>query len=397
MPIYAWKGIGSSGKKRSGKLEAADDRQVENFLKRLRIADYKIKEAPKVLVLFKPKVKAKDLMVFTRQFATMIDSGLPLVQSLKLLCDQEVNPTFKHALQDINNAVQSGSTLSDSMRKFPKIFDDLYCNLVAAGEAAGILDTILLRLSDYIEKAEKLMRKVKGAMTYPAVVLIVAVGVIVLLLALVIPKFEEVFAGMGSELPALTQMVVNASNVLTDNTLYLIGGFAVFAFLFFKIKGTPKGRRLFDQVLLKMPALGDLVRKSAVAKFSRTLATMLQAGVPIIASLDIVASTIGNKIIEEAVIESRMAISEGRSLTDPFLESGVFPAMVVSMISVGEESGALDSMLFKIADFYDDEVNAAVDTVTSLIEPLLIVFLGGSVGFLVIAMYLPIFNMGESL
>jgi len=396
MPVYAWKGIGSSGKRRKGKLEALDERQVENFLKRLRISDYTIKEAPKDITLMKPKVKTKDVMIFTRQFATMIDAGLPLVQSLKIMGDQADNPTFKSALRDINNSVQSGSTLSDSMRKYPKMFDDLYCNLIAAGETAGILDSILKRLAEYIEKAEKLKRKVKGAMAYPTVVLLVAVAVVVVLLVFVIPVFVEVFAGFGKELPKLTQMVVDASDLMRNNFLAVAGVTAAFIVAFVQGGKTPKGRMIIDTLALKLPVMGDLLRKVAVAKFTRTLSTMLQAGVPIIASLDIVANTAGNKVIEEAIIESRLAIAEGRSLTDPMMESNVFPSMVIQMIAVGEEAGALDAMLIKVADFYDEEVDAAVDTMTSLIEPLLIVFLGVTVGTIVIAMYMPIFAMGEA-
>ena len=396
MPVYVWKGIGSGGKRRKGKLEAADERQVENFLKRLRISDYRIKDAPKEINLIKPKVKAKDVMIFTRQFSTMIDAGLPLVQSLKVLGDQIENPTFKNAVRDINNSVQSGSTLSDSMRKYPKMFDELYCNLVAAGEAAGILDSILKRLAEYIEASEKLKRKVKSAMAYPSVVLLVALGVIVVMLVFVIPVFEEVFAGLGSALPPLTQVIVDLSKLLREHAVMVIIGVVVVIFIFMKMSKTQRGKLIIDTVGLKLPVFGDMLRKVAVAKFSRTLATMLQAGVPIISSLDIVASTAGNKVVEQAIIESRMAIAEGRSLTDPLLESGVFPAMVTQMIAVGEEAGALDAMLTKVADFYDDEVDAAVDALTSLIEPLLIVFLGVTVGTVVIAMYMPIFTMGEA-
>jgi type IV pilus assembly protein PilC len=396
MPFFVWKGTGSKNRKRKGKIEATDERQVENFLKRLRISDYTIKEAPKDIQLMKPKVKPKDVMIFTRQFSTMIDAGLPLVQSLKVLCDQQENPTFKDLLRDINNMVQSGGTLSDSMRKYPKAFDELYCNLVAAGEAAGILDTILKRLAEYIEKSEKLKRKVKSALAYPAVVMFVALVVVVVLLVFVIPVFQEVFSGMGAALPALTQAVVNLSNLLVHNALWVSIGAIAFAFITVKFIKTEIGKKAVDILGLKLPVFGDLLRKVAVAKFSRTLSTMLQAGVPIIASLDIVASTAGNTVIEEAIIESRIAIAEGRSLTDPLLESGVFPGMVTSMIAVGEEAGALDAMLQKVADFYDDEVDAAVDAVTSLIEPMLIVFLGVTVGTLVIAMYLPIFTMGDA-
>ncbi|UQZ91041.1 pilus assembly protein PilC [Deltaproteobacteria bacterium Smac51] len=397
MPIYQWKGIGSSGKKRKGKLEAPDERQVENFLKRLRISEYTIKEAPKDIVLFKPKVKPKDVMIFTRQFSTLIDAGLPLVQSLKVLGDQTDNDTFKKALREVNGSVQSGSTLSDSMRKYPRMFDELYCNLIAAGEAAGILDSILKRLAEYIEKSERLKRKVKGAMIYPAVVMFVAVCVIAVIMVWVIPVFKEVFEGMGRELPALTAAVIDMSAFMSNNALWIFLGLIAFGFAMSRVARTGPGRLVLDILALKLPVFGDMMRKMAVAKFSRTLATMLQAGVPIIGSLDIVASTAGNKIIEEAIIESRMAIAEGRSLTDPFLESGVFPSMVTQMIAVGEESGALDTMLVKVADFYDEEVDAAVDAVTALIEPMLIIFLGISIGVLVIAMYLPIFSMGEGI
>ena len=397
MAIYQWKGIGANGRRRKGRLEAIDERQVENFLKRLRISDYTIKDAPKELKLMKPKVKPKDVMVFTRQFSTLIDAGLPLVQSLKVLSDQMENATFKEALRDINNSVQAGSTLSDSMRKYPKMFDELYCNLIAAGEAAGILDSILKRLAEYIEKAEKLKRKVKSAMAYPAVVMLVAIGVLVILLVFVIPVFKDVFAGFGADLPKLTQIVVDMSEIVRENFVVVLIGIIVLIVVIVKGSKTEGGRRLLDGLLIKMPAMGDLVKKVAVAKFSRTLATMLQAGVPIISSLDIVASTAGNKIVEDAIIESRIAITEGRSLTDPLLESGVFPPMVTQMISVGEEAGALDAMLLKVADFYDDEVDAAVDTMTSLIEPMLIVFLGVTVGTIVIAMYMPIFGMGDAI
>ena len=397
MPIYQWKGVGASGKKRKGKLEAPDERQVENFLKRLRIGEYTIKEAPRDIVLFKPRVTSKDVMIFTRQFSTLIDAGLPLVQSLKVLSDQTDNTTFKAALRDINGSVQSGGTLSDSMRKFPAMFDELYCNLIAAGEAAGILDSILTRLAEYIEKSERLKRKVKGAMVYPAVILFVATCVIAVIMVWVIPVFQEVFAGMGRELPPLTRAVIGFSEFLSNNIVWILLGLIALGFAVGRLIRTGPGRWFVDTLALKLPVFGDMMRKMAVAKFSRTLATMLQAGVPIIGSLDIVASTAGNKVIEEAIIESRMAIAEGRSLTDPFLESGVFPSMVTQMIAVGEESGALDTMLTKVADFYDEEVDSAVEAVTALMEPLLIIFLGVSIGILVVAMYLPIFSMGEGI
>jgi type IV pilus assembly protein PilC len=400
MPIFAWSGVNFKGKKRKGSMEASDTRQVEAFLKRLRISDYTIKDAPKDLfagiAMFAPKVTVKDVMLFTRQFSTMIDAGLPLVQCLKIMADQTDNPTLKRMLRDINNSVQSGATLSDALRKYPEHFDSLYCNLVAAGETAGILDTILKRLAEYIEKAEKLKRKVKGALAYPLIVMGVGVVVMLVIMIFVIPTFEEMFSSFGKDLPSLTQMVIDASNILI-NQWYIILPSLIAAFIGIKrFLKTDLGKLLFDTYSLKLPVFGDLLRKVAVSKFTRTLATMLQAGVPIITSLDIVAGTAGNKVVEEALLDSRSAIAEGRPLVDPLIESQVFPNMVTSMIAVGEEAGALDIMLIKIADFFDDEVDAAVETVMTMIEPMMIVFLGGTVGTLIIAMYLPIFGMGSA-
>ncbi|MDR1545373.1 MAG: type II secretion system F family protein [Deltaproteobacteria bacterium] len=400
MPIYVWKGLNPKGKKRKGSMEAQDTRQVEAFLKRLRIGDYVIKDAPKDLLagiaFFAPKITVKDVMLFTRQFSTMIDAGLPLVQCLKIMSDQTDNTTLKSMLRDINNSVQSGATLSDALRKYPAYFDSLYCNLVAAGETAGILDTILKRLAEYIEKAEKLKRKVKGALAYPLIVMAVGVIVMLVIMIFVIPTFEEMFSSFGKELPKLTQMVIDASSILINRWYILLPAVIGALFGLKKFFGTEPGRYLFDTYSLKLPVFGDLMRKVAVSKFTRTLATMLQAGVPIITSLDIVAGTAGNKVVEEALIDSRSAIAEGRPLVDPLLESAVFPNMVTSMIAVGEEAGALDVMLLKIADFFDEEVDAAVETVMTMIEPLMIVFLGGTVGTLIIAMYLPIFGMGAA-
>jgi type IV pilus assembly protein PilC len=335
-------------------------------------------------------------MLFTRQFSTMIDAGLPLVQCLKIMADQTDNPTLKNMLRDINNSVQSGATLSDALRKYPDHFDSLYCNLVAAGETAGILDTILKRLAEYIEKAEKLKRKVKGALAYPLIVMGVGFMVMLVIMIFVIPTFEEMFASFGKELPALTQLVIDCSNILINQWYLILPGLIVAFILLKKFFKSEVGQLLFDTYALKLPVFGDLLRKVAVSKFTRTLATMLQAGVPIITSLDIVAGTAGNKVVEEALLDSRSAIAEGRPLVDPLIESQVFPNMVTSMIAVGEEAGALDVMLLKIADFFDDEVDAAVETVMTMIEPMMIVFLGGTVGTLIIAMYLPIFGMGAA-
>ena len=400
MPIFIWSGVNSKGVKRKGKMEADDERQVEAMLKRMRISQPKVKAAPKDLFenlsFMQPKVKPKDIMIFTRQFSTMIDAGLPLVGCLKILSDQQENKTFKAMLREINTGVQTGSTLSESLKKYPKVFDELYCNLVAAGEAGGILDTILQRLAEYIEKAEKLKGKVKSAMMYPIIVVIVAVLVIMIIMIFVIPIFQNMFAEFGKALPVLTQIVINLSNFIKGNIIYLlVAGFA-FGFGFRRFINTAKGRVIWDRTLLMMPVFGPLVRKVAVAKFTRTLSTMMSSGVPILASLDIVARTAGNKIVEAAILDTKSAIAEGRSIADPLMESGVFPSMVVQMISVGEESGALDTMLSKIADFYDEEVDSAVEALTSMIEPLLMVFLGGSIGTLVIAMYLPIFSMASA-
>ena len=400
MPYFMWKGVNTKGVKRKGKMEAQDERQVESMLKRMRVTPSSIKPAPKDLFenisLFQPKIKVKDIMIFTRQFSTMIDAGLPLVNCLKILSDQQENKSFKSLLRDVNQSVQTGSTLSESLKKYPKQFDDLFCNLVAAGEAGGILDTILQRLAEYIEKAEKLRGKVKSAMMYPIIVIIVAVLVIMVIMIFVIPVFQAMFADFGKALPVLTQMVINLSNFIKNNIIYIIAAFIVFSFAFKRFINTERGRVIWDRTLLSMPIFGPLVRKVAVAKFTRTLGTMMSSGVPIINSLDIVARTAGNKIVEAAILDTKEAISEGRSISDPLMESGVFPSMVIQMISVGEESGALDTMLEKIANFYDEEVDAAVEALTSMIEPLLMVFLGGAIGTLVIAMYLPIFSMASA-
>ena len=401
MPVYTWKGVNTKGVKRKGKMEAQDERQVEGMLKRMRISPTAIKPAPKDLFenikFLQPKVKVKDIMIFTRQFSTMIDAGLPLVNCLKILADQQENKTFKTVLKDLNDSVQTGSTLSESLKKYPKLFDDLYCNLVAAGEAGGILDTILQRLADYIEKSEKLKGKVKSALMYPIIVVIVAILVVMIIMIFVIPVFQSMFASFGKALPVLTQVVVNLSNFIKNNIIYIIVAAVVFFYGFKRFINTERGRVIWDRSTLAMPVFGPLIRKVAVAKFTRTLSTMMASGVPIISSLDIVARTAGNKIVEEAIMETKSAIAEGRSIADPLMESGVFPTMVVQMISVGEEAGALDSMLSKIADFYDDEVDSAVEALTSMIEPLLMVFLGGTIGTLVIAMYLPIFTMAAAI
>ncbi|RUM40101.1 MAG: type II secretion system F family protein, partial [Desulfobulbus sp.] len=343
--------------------------------------------------LFQPKVSGKDIVIFTRQMSTMIDAGLPLVQCLQILAKQQDNVTFRRVLTEIQTDVETGTTLADSMRKHPKVFDNLYSNMIEAGEMGGILDTILSRLAVFKEKAIALQKKIKGAMTYPVICLAISIIILAVILIFVIPVFSTLFTDMGATLPVPTQIVVNMSDFVKSNMLYII---IVCFFIFFiikKIYNTEKGRIAIDGFLLKSPVVGTLLRKVAVSKFTRTLSTMLQSGVPILDALQVVARTSGNKIIERAVYHVSDSIAEGRPIAEPLEESGVFPNMVVQMINVGESVGALDSMLEKIADFYDDEVDQAVDNLTAMIEPFMMVFLGGMIGGLVVAMYLPIFKL----
>ncbi|MCK4425346.1 MAG: type II secretion system F family protein, partial [Deltaproteobacteria bacterium] len=318
---------------------------------------------------------------------------LPLVQGLEILASQQDNKTLKKILMDIKSDVESGSTFADALKKHPKQFDRLFCNMVAAGEMGGILDDVLKRLADYMEKALRLKRKVKGALTYPIIVLAISALVIGVILIFVIPVFEQMFADFGGALPVPTQMVVNLSNFVKSYFLFIIGALVVMVFLFKKYYKTEKGRRIVDRLILKSPVFGSLLKKVAVSKLTRTLGTLINSGVPILEALNVAAGTAGNKVVEEAIYNVRSSISEGRSIAQPLSESGIFPAMVVQMISVGETTGSLDQMLNKIADFYDEEVETAVDALTSMIEPFMIVFLGGTVGSIIIAMYLPIFSM----
>jgi len=398
MPVYIWKGKNSQGEKRKGEIEAPDQSAVLAQLKRLRIVDPVIKEKPKDLFanvpFFRPKVTGRDVVIFTRQLSTMIDAGLPLVQGLEILEKQQDNSTFKKILGTIRSDVEAGSTLADSMRKHPKVFDSLFSNMIEAGETGGILDTILMRLAGFLEKSMALKKKIKGAMTYPAICLAISLLILAVILIFVIPVFSTMFEDFGSSLPLPTLFLVNLSNLVKDYFFVLLIGLVLLAMMFKKIYNTEKGRFFFDKYSLKAPVFGMLLRKVAVAKFTRTLSTMLHAGVPILEALQVVAKTSGNKIIEMAVFKVAESISEGRPIADPLEESGVFPNMVVQMINVGESVGALDSMLEKIADFYDEEVNQAVENLTAMIEPFMMVFLGGMIGGIVVAMYLPIFKIG---
>jgi len=401
MPIYLWEGKNRNNVVQKGEMEAASDDMVRSNLNRLRITPTKIKKKPKDLFenvsFLQPNVTQKDVILFCRQFSTMIDAGLPIIQCMDILHAQQENATFKKMLKTIKEQVESGSTLADSLKKYPKHFDDLFVNMVAAGEAGGILDTILRRLSAYMEKAAKLKSQVKGAMTYPIVTLIIAVLVVAIILVFVIPVFEEMFADMGGQLPGPTLIVIAMSEFVKSKIHWIIIGVVLFIFAFKKYYNTERGRKMVDATMLKLPVFGLLLRKVAVAKFTRTMGTMLSSGVAILEALDIVAKTAGNKTIEQAIYTVRSGIAEGRTMADPLAETGVFPAMVCQMISVGESTGALDAMLQKIADFYEEEVDQAVENMTALIEPFMLVFLGVVIGGLVISMYLPVFKMAGNL
>ncbi|MFC1512918.1 type II secretion system F family protein [Thermodesulfobacteriota bacterium] len=399
MPVFIWKGKNTYGEKRKGKLEVPNEDAVRAHLKKMRITPSKIKEAPADIfanvAFMQPKVTGKDVVIFTRQLSTMIDAGLPLVQSLDILANQQENPTFKKALLEIKVDVETGNTFAEAMKKHPEIFDNLFCNMIDAGETGGILDTILNRLAGFMEKSMTLKKKVKGAMTYPVICLAISVIIMGVMLVFVVPVFEKMFADFGAALPAATQVVVGISNFVQHNIHYGIMLAVALVFVFKKVYKTEKGRIKIDTILLDVPVFGPLIRRVAVAKFTRTLSTMMTSGVPILESLQVVGRTAGNKVIEIAVFRVADAISEGRAIAEPLEETGVFPSMVVQMINVGESTGALDTMLEKIADFYDEEVDQAVENLTAMIEPFMMVFLGGMIGGLVVAMYLPIFKMGE--
>jgi type IV pilus assembly protein PilC len=413
MPVYQWVGTNRKNETRKGQMEASNEAVVRSNLIRLKITPSKIKKKPKDLFenvsWLQPVVKERDIILFARQFSTMIDAGLPIIQCLEILHTQQGNKTFKRMIKEIKEQVEGGATLAEALKRFPKQFDDLFVNMIAAGEAGGILDAILRRLAAYMEKAAKLKAQVKGAMTYPIVTLIIALIVLGIILVFVIPVFEEMFADFGGELPMPTQLVVAASDLVKSKIIYIIVGIVILGFAFRKFYATEKGQDIADDVMLKIPIFGTLLRKVAVAKFTRllrkvavakftrTMGTMLASGVAILEALDIVAKTAGNRTVERAIYDVRSGIAEGRTMADPLAESGVFPAMVCQMISVGESTGALDAMLEKIADFYDEEVDQAVDNLTSLIEPFMLVFLGVTIGGLVVAMYLPIFKMAGAL
>ena len=401
MPVYIWVAETKKGRKIKGALEASDEKIALSQLKRRNIEVKKIKEKPKDLfenvAFMQPKIKKKDLVIFTRQFSTMIDAGLPLVQGLTILAEQTENPTFRKLLKRVVNDVEGGASLNEALRKHPHVFDDLFVHLVAAGEVGGILDTILQRLAVYIEKAEKLKSKIKGAMTYPIVVMVIAAGVLAVIMVFVIPVFQEMFKGAGKGLPLPTQLVVNLSDFTIKYILHMIVALVLLVIGFKQFRKSAFGKKYTDAIFLKLPVFGPLLRKVAVARFTRTLGTMISSGVPILDALEICAKTSGNVILEEVVMEVRADVSEGQTMAEPLSQNNIFPSMVTQMIAVGEATGALDAMLDKIADFYDDEVDVAVAALTSMLEPLLMVFLGGSIGGIVVAMYLPIFQAAANM
>jgi len=395
MPAFVWKGKTRDGKAVSGERVAENKEAVMALLRREQILVASVKEKGKEIAL--PKlgggVSAKDLAVFVRQFSVMIDAGLPLVQCLEILGSQQENKNFQKILTTTRMDVEGGASLADAMRKHPKAFDDLFTNMIAAGEAGGILDTILKRLATYIEKAVKLKAQVKGAMVYPVAVLCIAFLVIAVILWKVIPTFASMFAGLNAELPLPTRIVIAASNWFARLLPFMVIGIILAVVLFRRYYATYGGRRVVDRMLLKLPILGIILQKIAVSRFSRTLSTLISSGVPILDGLEITARTSGNAIIEDAIMQVRKGVEGGLTVAQPLRESGVFPPMVVQMIGVGEQTGALDAMLSKIADFYEEEVDQAVANLLTLMEPVMILFLGITVGGIVISMYLPLFDL----
>ena len=394
MPLYEYTARSSTGQIQKGQIEAQNTDEVTAHVRKNRMLLVSVRQAPKAIKLgMGPRIKTRDIVIFTRQFATMINAGLPLVQSLTILAQQTENKALQEVTRAVVYDVEAGNTLADAFSKHPKAFTDLYVNMVAAGEAGGILDTILLRLATFLEKNDALVRKVKGAMVYPAVILSVAGIAISVLLVFVIPTFQQMFASVNMALPLPTRIVIGMSDFLINYWWAVIGIIGATIFGIRKYYATSGGRKQLDTLLLKAPVIGDLLRKSAVSRFTRTLGTLISSGVSILDGLEITAKTSGNRVVHDAVMESRQSIAGGETIAAPLERSKVFPPMVISMIAVGEQTGGLDEMLSKIADFYDEEVDVAVSALLSLLEPVMIVILGVIVGGMVIAMYLPIFDM----
>ncbi|HCC69330.1 MAG TPA: pilus assembly protein PilC [Nitrospiraceae bacterium] len=397
MPtVFQWSGKTIKGTIQSGEMAANSKEEVVAYLRRQRIAPTVVSPKPKPLfqLPFGGKAKDKDIVIFTRQFATMIDAGLPLVHALEILSKQTENKALAKVISEVKADVESGATYTDALKRHPKMFNELYVNMVAAGETGGILDTILNRLASYIEKAMKLKKKVKGAMVYPSVIITVAIIVIIVIMVAVVPVFAQMFAQLGGILPLPTMIIVGLSDFLGGiGGLIILGAIIASVIALIQFRKTQGGKKIIDSILLKLPVFGILLKKVAVAKFTRTLGTLVSSGVPILDGLEITAKTAGNKVIEGAVIDVRKKVSEGKTLAEPLTAAKVFPPMVSQMIAVGESTGALDNMLSKIADFYDDEVDDAVANLTAMLEPVIMVFLGATIGFIVVAMYLPIFKL----
>ena len=394
--MFVWKGRSPKGEILSGEYAAVDKREVSEYLRKRRIIITTIRKKPKALRFGGGgRVKVRDLSVFTRQFATMVNAGLPLVQCLDILGRQMEKPRFRTTVQQVMMDVEGGATLAEGLQRHPQVFSELYTNMVAAGETGGILDTILTRLAAYLEKADALQRKVKGAMTYPSIVLFVAVGACTFMLLFVIPVFAKMFSDFGGTLPAPTRIVMGLSKFLQHYWWALVLGITGAVFAFKRYRASAAGRLRTDKLSLRLPILGDVLRKSAVARFTRTLGTLVGAGVPILQGLEITSKTAGNVVIQNAIVQTQKSISQGDTIAEPLRQSGVFPPMVVQMIGIGEQTGALDEMLNKIADFYDDEVDTAVDALTASIEPIMIVVMGVMVGGMLVAMYLPMFKMAN--
>jgi len=400
MAQFQYEATTAKGEFKMGAVEASNQAEAELKMKEMGLSPIRLNKKAAELSIRMPwaaPVKLKTLVVFSRQLATMIDAGLPLVQCLDILGQQEPDARFQKILLDVKAQVEAGNTFAEALKKHPKVFDDLFCNLIAAGEMGGVLDSILNRLATYTEKAAKLRDKVKGALKYPITVLSVAIGISIFMLAKVIPTFAGIFKDMGNaKLPALTQFFLEMSGVVVDKLPLIMAGFAGFIFAFSSFSRTAFGRRSLDLMQLKMPIIGDIIKKAAIAKFTRTLGTLLASGVPILDALEITAKSSGNKIIEEGILYTKDKIAEGKSIAIPLMERGIFPRMVVQMIAVGESTGALDIMLNKIADFYEDEVDTAVDALTSLLEPLVMVLIGGIIGTMMVALYLPIFQLADN-
>ncbi|MDI6801490.1 MAG: type II secretion system F family protein [Thermodesulfovibrionales bacterium] len=400
MPTtFKWTGKTIKGNIQSGEMAADSREEVISLLRRQGIIPTVVaekKQAKKLAGLGKSKVKDKDLLVFTRQFATMFNAGIPIVQGLDMLAKQVENRKLKRVLSQVKIDVETGSTLADALKKQAGIFDDLYVNLVAAGETGGVLDTVLMRLAVYIEKVMKLKKKVKGAMIYPAIVISVAIIVVAIIMLFVIPVFAKIFSEMGAQLPIITRIVISISNFLAGpGGVIISAGLVSAVFGIRQYRKTEGGKDMTDRMLLKVPVVGNLFKKVAVARFSRTLGTLLNSGVPILDGLEICAKSSGSKVVENVIYQVKKEVTAGKTVAEPLSKSEVFSPMVVQMVSVGESTGALDQMLIKVADFYDDEVDNAVTNLTTMLEPMLMVFLGVVIGFIVVAMYMPIFKMGE--